>query len=98
MREVTDATFGDEVLAAAAPVVVEFTAPWCGPCKAIEPILEGLPLDTVKLDIDANPAVASRYDVLTLPTVMLFEAGEPKATVRGARPRRHFEKAFANWL
>jgi thioredoxin 1 len=98
MRDVTDATFADEVLASAAPVVVDFTAPWCGPCKAIEPILDALPLDVVKIDIDENPNVASRYGVLSLPTVILFEAGEPKATVHGARPRKHFEKAFAHWL
>ena len=95
MREVTDATFGDEVLAADAPVVVDFWAPWCGPCKAIEPVLEALPLDVVKLDIDASPKVASRYGVLSIPAVILFEDGEPRATVLGARPRKHFEKIFA---
>jgi thioredoxin 1 len=98
MRAVTDATFADEVLRAQVPVLVDFTAPWCGPCKAIEPILEELPLDVVTLDVDDNPKVASRYGVLSLPTVMLFDRGEPKATVRGARPRKHFEKAFRAWL
>jgi thioredoxin 1 len=98
MREVTDATFADEVLEADGPVVVDFTAPWCGPCKAIEPILEDLPLDVVKLDIDDNPNVASRFGVLSLPTVILFEGGEPKAAVHGARPRKHFEKVFRDWL
>ncbi|HEY6961219.1 MAG TPA: thioredoxin domain-containing protein [Gaiellaceae bacterium] len=98
MRGVTDETFEAEVLAAQAPVVVEFTAPWCGPCRAIEPILEELPLDVVQIDVDHNPGVAARYDVLSLPTVILFEHGEPKATVHGARPRKHFEKTFAAWL
>ena len=98
MREVTDATFADEVLAAERPIVVDFWAPWCGPCKAIEPALEELPLDVVKLDIDANPATASRYGVLSLPTVILFAAGEPRETVRGARPKKHFEKAFAAYM
>jgi thioredoxin 1 len=98
MREVTDATFADEVLAAAGPVVVDFTAPWCGPCRAIEPILEDLPLAVVKLDIDASPSVPARYGVLSLPTVILFEDGEPRVTVHGARPRKHFEKAFAAYL
>ena len=95
MREVTDATFADEVLAAEQPVVVDFWAPWCGPCKAIEPALEELPLDVVKLDIDANPSTAARYGVLSLPTVILFAGGEPRETVHGARPKKHFEKAFA---
>jgi thioredoxin 1 len=98
MREVTDATFADDVLAAAGPVVVDFWAPWCGPCKAIEPALEELPLEVVKLDIDANPKTAQRYGVLSLPTVILFEDGEPRETVYGARPKKHFEKTFAAYL
>ena len=98
MREVTDATFADDVLGATGPVVVDFWAPWCGPCKAIEPALEELPLEVVKLDIDANPKTAQRYGVLSLPTVILFEAGEPRSTVIGARKRAHYEREFAPWL
>jgi thioredoxin 1 len=98
VREVTDATFADQVLAAGHPVVVDFWAPWCGPCKAIEPALEELPLDVVKIDIDANPSIASRYGVLSLPTVILFAGGEPRATVHGARPKKHFEKVFSAYL
>ena len=98
VREVTDATFADEVLAAERPVAVDFWAPWCGPCKAIEPALEALPLDVVKLDIDATPSTAARYGVLSLPTVILFADGEPRETVHGARPKKHFEKAFGDYL
>jgi thioredoxin 1 len=95
MREVTDETFAADVLEAERPVAVDFWAPWCGPCKAIEPALEQLPIEVVKLDIDANPLTASRYGVLSIPTVMLFAGGEPRVTVYGARPKKHFEKAFA---
>ena len=98
MREVTDETFAAEVLEADHPVLVDFWAPWCGPCKAIEPALEELPVDLVKLDVESSPRTAARYGVLSLPTVILFEGGEPRATVVGARPRKHFEKAFAAYL
>jgi len=102
VRAVTDATFADEVLAAAGPVVVDFWAPWCKPCEAIQPILEALAdehaLKLVRLDIDEHLGAPSRYGVLSLPTVILFEGGEPRATVIGARPRAQFERAFAPWL
>ena len=102
MREVTDATFDDEVVRAGGITIVDFWAPWCKPCAAIEPILEALALDhglgLVRLDIDEHIGVPSRYGVLSLPTVILFADGEPKATVVGARPRSHFERAFADWL
>jgi len=98
MREVTDETFDAEVLEADTAIVVDFWAPWCGPCKAIEPLLEELPLEVVKIDIDANPQTAGRYGVLSLPTVILFAGGEPRASVFGARPKKHFEKAFAAYL
>jgi thioredoxin 1 len=103
MRAVTDESFETEVLAAGRPVVVDFWAPWCGPCKAIEPALDELAeatdkVDFVKLDIDENPSIADRYGVLSLPTVILFADGEPRETVYGARPKKHFYKLFSPYF
>jgi thioredoxin 1 len=103
VRNVTDESFERDVLRADGPVVVDFWAPWCGPCKAVEPALEELAAATnrvefVRLDIDECPSTASRYNVFSIPTVILFEGGRPRETVTGARPKRHFERAFAAYL
>jgi thioredoxin 1 len=104
MREVTDDTFEHEVVGAGRPVVVDFWAPWCGPCKAVEPILADLAeqhagqVEFTKLNIDENPMTASRYGVLSIPTTILFEGGEAREAVVGARSRSHYEKAWASWL
>ena len=104
MRSVTDASFEEDVLRAERPVVVDFWAPWCGPCKAIEPILEALAADHaervefVRMDVDANPLTAARLGVLSLPTVTLFDGGEAAAPVPGARKRADYERAWAQWL
>jgi thioredoxin 1 len=104
VREVTDATFEQGVLRADRPVVVDFWAPWCGPCHAITPVLESLESEHgervtfAKVNIDQNPSAASRFGVLAIPTVILFEGGEPKETVLGARPRSHYEQALRKVL
>jgi thioredoxin 1 len=104
MTEVTSATFADEVLASPIPVVVDFWAPWCKPCEAIEPHLRSLSAEwggrarLVRVNADEEPGLSARYGVLSLPTVVLFAGGEPKATVYGAQPRGRFERAFLPWL
>jgi thioredoxin 1 len=104
VRELTDATFDDEVLKSERPVVVDFWAPWCGPCKAVEPILADLAeatagrVEFAKLNIDENFETAARYGVLSIPTAILFEGGEARESVVGARSRLHYEEAWAAWL
>ena len=102
MDDVTDGTFAEEVLASTEPVVVDFWAPWCKPCDAIEPHLRAIEeersLRVVRLNVDSSVAVPSRYDVLALPTVILFAGGEPRVTVYGAHARDHYEQAFASFL
>jgi thioredoxin 1 len=104
MKAVTDATFSIEVLQADRPVLVDFWAEWCAPCRKVAPLLEELAaelgdkVEIVKLDIDANPEVTRAYQVMSVPTLTVFKGGRPVNSVVGARPKgdlmRLIESAF----
>ncbi|QKW20505.1 thioredoxin [Kitasatospora sp. NA04385] len=93
MRSVTDRDFASEVLAAEGPVLVEFTAEWCPPCRQLAPVLAELAeeqagkLAVVALDVDANPETRIAYGVLSMPTLMVFKGGEPVRSMVGARAK-----------
>jgi thioredoxin 1 len=95
---VTEATFEDEVLKSGEPVLVDFWAEWCGPCHAVSPVLDKIAeernLKLVKVNIDENQQLALRYGVQSIPNMILFENGEPKASAIGAQPKGALEKSL----
>jgi len=97
-------TFERDVLESPVPVIVDFWAPWCKPCDAIEPHLRSLAEEwgervrLVRVNVDEEAGLSGRYGVLSLPTVVLFAGGEAKATVYGAQPQARFEREFSPYL
>jgi thioredoxin 1 len=104
IKHLSEATFEIEVLKAEQPVLVDFSAVWCGPCKMLDPIVKQLAQEwegkvkVVKLDVDDSPHLAMDYQVMGVPTLMLFVNGDPVTRVTGYQPKDRLQKAFGPHL
>jgi len=103
-KTVTDATFTSDVLQADGPVLVDFWAEWCGPCKMVAPVLEEIAgensdkLTVAKLNIDENPEIARNYQIMSIPTMAVFSKGQIVKTIVGARPKAAILKELSEFV
>jgi thioredoxin 1 len=103
-HDVTDATFADEVLNSKDTIMVDFWAEWCGPCRAVSPILDQIAsehadkIKIVKLNVDDNPQMAMKYQITSIPAMKVFRGGEVVKTVIGAKPKPAIEADLAEFL
>ena len=100
VKTLTDESFDKEIGDAATPMIVDFWAPWCGPCRMVGPVIEEIAGEhdgkvvVGKLNVDENPGTASKFGIMSIPTIILFKDGEPAKKVIGARSKADFEREF----